>query len=232
MYIFYRHDLCAWAIHPIYFFGTYASYAAIFQDGRLKSLWSHHPKRTEIQGGWLLTRECVHKLLLYVVVSASGELKKIRECCNFVSNLQALFMRDMRFNCVARFSDGYRGWEGCVCFLWTGVRIFGEIWASLTILPSGESSSKRYSIPYHFRTCFLKKFSWGFIMVYHIECWHYTCVSMGLTFGVVRPCGYDNLWNVGRIAFKFGMVVLQVFLMIWLTFGMNPLKTKWLSQPF
>ena len=31
---------------------------------------------------------------------------------------------------------------------------------------------------------------------------------------------------------KFGMVVLQVFLMIWLTFGMNPLKTKWLPQPF
>ena len=21
-----------------------------------------------------------------------------------------------------------------------------------------------------------------------LECWHYTCVSMGLAFGVVRPC--------------------------------------------
>ena len=28
------------------------------------------------------------------------------------------------------------------------------------------------------------------------------------------------------------MVVLWVFLMIWLTFVMNPLKTKWLPQPF
>ena len=47
-----------------------------------------------------------------MVVSASGKLKKIRECCNFVYNLQAhivFFMRDMRFNCVGRFSDGYRG---------------------------------------------------------------------------------------------------------------------------
>ena len=47
-----------------------------------------------------------------MVVSASGELKKIRECCNFVYNLQAhiaFFMRDMRYDCVVRFSDGYRG---------------------------------------------------------------------------------------------------------------------------
>ena len=33
-------------------------------------------------------------------------------------------------------------------------------------------------------------------------------------------------------AFKFGMVVHSVFLMIRLTFGINPLKTKWLPQSF
>ena len=91
-----------------------------------------------------------------MVVSAFGELKEIRECCNLQAHI-VFFMRDMRFNCVVKFSDGYRGWEGCVCFLWIGVRIFGEIWASLTILPSGESSSKRYLISYHFRTCFWKR---------------------------------------------------------------------------
>ena len=55
-----------------------------------------------------------------MVVFAYGELKKIRECCNFVYNLQAhivFSMCDMRYNCVVRFSDGYRGSEGCVCFL-------------------------------------------------------------------------------------------------------------------
>ena len=42
-----------------------------------------------------------------MVVFASGELKEIRECCNFVYNLQAhivFFMCDMRYNCVVRFS--------------------------------------------------------------------------------------------------------------------------------
>ena len=59
-----------------------------------------------------MAREFVHKLLLYLVVFASDELKKIRKCCNFVYNLQAhivFFMCDMRYNCVVRFSDGYRG---------------------------------------------------------------------------------------------------------------------------
>ena len=46
-----------------------------------------------------------------------------------------------------------------------------------------------------------------------------------------KACGQDNLWTVGWIASKFGRVVLWVFLMIWLTFGINPLKTKWLPQP-
>ena len=40
--------------------------------------------RTE---GWLLTRESLPKLLLYMVVSASGELRKIKECCNSVDKL-------------------------------------------------------------------------------------------------------------------------------------------------
>ena len=47
-----------------------------------------------------------------MVVSASGKLNKIRECCNFVYNLQAhvvFFLRDMRYNRVVRFSDGHRG---------------------------------------------------------------------------------------------------------------------------
>ena len=54
----------------------------------------------------------MHKLLLHMVVFASGELKKIRECCNVVYNLQAhivFFMCDRRYNCIVRFSDGYRG---------------------------------------------------------------------------------------------------------------------------
>ena len=43
-----------------------------------------------------------------------------------------------------------------------------------------------------------------------------------------KACGREILWNVGWIAFKFDVVVLWVFLMIWLTFGKNPLKkTRW-----
>ena len=47
--------------------------------------------------GWLLTGESVHKLLLYMFVSASGGLK-IQKCCNSVDSLQAhivFLMRDM-----------------------------------------------------------------------------------------------------------------------------------------
>ena len=47
-----------------------------------------------------------------MVVSASVDLKKIQECCNVVDNMQAhivFFMREMRYNCVMRFSGGYRG---------------------------------------------------------------------------------------------------------------------------
>ena len=47
------------------------------------------------------------------VVSASGELKKIQECCNFVDNLPAHIVslkRDMRYNSVVRFLDAYKGW--------------------------------------------------------------------------------------------------------------------------
>ena len=47
-----------------------------------------------------------------------------------------------------------------------------------------------------------------------------------------KACGHDNLRTVGWIALKFGMVVLHVFLIIWLPFGMNLSKTKWLPQPF
>ena len=42
-----------------------------------------------------------------------------------------------------------------------------------------------------------------------------------------KTCGRDILWNVGWIAFKFAVVVIWVFVMIWLTFGKNPLKTRW-----
>ena len=45
-----------------------------------------------------------------LVVSVSGELEKIRECSNFVYNLQekiVFFLRDIRYNCVVSFSDGY-----------------------------------------------------------------------------------------------------------------------------
>ena len=39
-----------------------------------------------------------------------------------------------------------------------------------------------------------------------------------------KVCGRDILWNVGWIAFKFDVVVLGVFLMIWITFEKNSLK--------
>ena len=41
-----------------------------------------------------------------------------------------------------------------------------------------------------------------------------------------KACGRDILWNVGWIAFKLDVVVLWVFLVIWLTFRKNPLKTR------
>ena len=47
-----------------------------------------------------------------MVVFASGELKKIRECCSFVYNLQAhivFFMRDMRYNCVVEIFGWLQG---------------------------------------------------------------------------------------------------------------------------
>ena len=59
---------------------------------------------------------------LSYVVSASDELKKMQECCNFVDNLQThivFFMCDMRYNCCAIF-----GWiQGLIkiCFFsWYG----------------------------------------------------------------------------------------------------------------
>ena len=45
----------------------------------------HHLK---VMRGSLLTEESIHKLLLYMVVSAPGELN-IQECCNFVDDVQA-----------------------------------------------------------------------------------------------------------------------------------------------
>ena len=44
-----------------------------------------------------------------------------------------------------------------------------------------------------------------------------------------KACGRDILWAVGRIAFKFDVVVLWVFRMIWSTFGKNSRKTWWLT---
>ena len=38
-----------------------------------------------------------------------------------------------------------------------------------------------------------------------------------------KACEHDNLYTVSWIALKFVVVVLYVFLMIWLTSGLNPL---------
>ena len=45
-----------------------------------------------------------------------------------------------------------------------------------------------------------------------------------------KTCGRYILWTVGWIAFKFDVVALWVFLMIWLNFGENPLKTRWPTE--
>ena len=45
-----------------------------------------------------------------------------------------------------------------------------------------------------------------------------------------KDCGRDILRTFGWISLKFDVVVLWVFLMIWLTFGENPLKTRWLTE--
>ena len=45
-----------------------------------------------------------------------------------------------------------------------------------------------------------------------------------------KACGCDILWTVGWITFKYNAVVLQAFLMIWLTFGKNPLTTSCMSS--
>ena len=47
-----------------------------------------------------------------MVVSASGELRKIQECCNYVDKLlthTVFVICEMRYNCYVRFSDGYVG---------------------------------------------------------------------------------------------------------------------------
>ena len=72
-----------------------------------------------------------------MVVSASGELRKIQEYCNYVDKLQAhtvLAICDIRYNCYVRFSDSHMGLEGFVSFLGMGARIFREIWASWTFI--------------------------------------------------------------------------------------------------
>ena len=69
-----------------------------------------------------------------MVVFASGELQQIRECCNFVYNLQAhivFFMCDMRYNCVLRFSDGYRGGGGVRRMCVFSVNRRKNIWGDL-----------------------------------------------------------------------------------------------------
>ena len=43
-------------------------------------------------------------------------------------------------------------------------------------------------------------------------------------------CGLDILWTVGWIAFNLDVVVLWVFLMIWLTFGEEFMKTRWPTE--
>ena len=60
------------------------------------------------------------------------------------------------------------GLEGFVSFLGMGARIFREIWAKRAFLPTWECNSKLRKLAYHFRSCFLKKDSLGFIMVCHI----------------------------------------------------------------
>ena len=59
---------------------------------------------------WLLT-ESVHKLLLYMVVTASGDLKTYRNVVSLwiIFKYTLFLVLDMRYNCVMRFLDGYRG---------------------------------------------------------------------------------------------------------------------------
>ena len=45
-----------------------------------------------------------------------------------------------------------------------------------------------------------------------------------------KVCGRDVLWTVSEIAFKFDAMVLWAFLMIWLAFVNNSLKTRWLTE--
>ena len=63
-----------------------------------------------------MLRRVRHKLLLHLVVFASGELTNIQECCFHVDYLQGhviFVLRVIRYRCVVRFSDGYmRGWQG------------------------------------------------------------------------------------------------------------------------
>ena len=45
-----------------------------------------------------------------------------------------------------------------------------------------------------------------------------------------KACGHDILLTIEEIAFQLYRVVLWVFLMIWLTFGKNPLKRRWRTE--
>ena len=58
--------------------------------------------------------------------------------------------------------------RGFVPFLGMGARIFREIWAKWTFLPTWERNSKRRKLAYHFQSSFLKKDSLGFLIVCNI----------------------------------------------------------------
>ena len=45
-----------------------------------------------------------------------------------------------------------------------------------------------------------------------------------------KAYGHDILWTFGWISFMFDVVVHGVFLIIWLSYGKNSLKTRWLTR--
>ena len=144
--------------------------------------------------GWLLTGEYVHRLLLYMFVYASGELKKMQKCCNFVDNLQALISSCVIWGITVLwiFRMDARGGKD-LCFLGIGVRIFSEMRGMPTFLLTRERSSKRHKLACLFRTCFWKRTAYitsgvardksdGFLRMLAFN----ACFSMGLPFWMVR----------------------------------------------
>ena len=87
-----------------------------------------------------------------------------------------------------------------------------------------------FSAQYHKQHSTLQAFEqFGALYIYAQPQWQISGPTRGFEPGTSRlhPQSIIFRW----IAFICGIVVsLEVFLIIWLTFGMNPLKTKWLPQ--